>query len=433
MQQARPSLFIRGYDSALYLLSFSIPLLYNMQSAAIGLLGLCWLLSGQYKAVFRNLRTNGYAGWWLLYFALLAVSLLYSQNLAKGGDEIGRKLSFLLLPLFIAGGTGISRRKLSFIYTAFVLGMTCSALICIGHAALSYPEKGTAGFYYDNLPYLTDNNAVFASWKCFLALAIVLFPLTGEHTLLHRRWAQGALFFLLFVFFILLSSKTLILFGVTSILLICAWRLFTRKGHVLTNLLPIVLVGVVTLVLFNLEGSPLGKRYRDVASVLEPRTNELKDIAGADNYSKRMTLWTAAWQNYKEQGSWIGGSGIGDVQDLQDRKLADTGFHYDRFYNFTSLQQFNIHNMYLQTLLGTGMLGLLTLAGLLLSGLWYMFRNRHYLPFVFFLVSILFLAQESALQIQAGIVYLSFFTCVWASCYRMPFFVFTSRRRTTLQ
>lgn len=420
MLHARPSLFTQGYFAALYILSFSIPLLYNMQSVAIILLALFWLLSGQYRNLLNNIRSHGFVLWWVLIFTLGAFSLLYTDNTETGLNDLGRKLSFLLLPLLIGGSDTYEEKRLHHVYGAYVLGTVCSALICIIHAATRYNGKEITVFFYDDLPYLTNNNAVFAAWKCFLALVLVLFYPFRYGSLRTRRVMRSLVFFLLFTFFILLSSKTLIVFGVASLFIVLLYRLIRREGRMLANLVPLLLIAGMTWLLFNVNGSPLKKRYQDVTST-GTRDHVPYDIAQADNFAKRMSLWKAAWENYTEQRRWITGNGTGDVQDLQDRKLADPDFHYKNYYNIQSLRDLNTHNMYLQTLLGTGLLGLAALLGLMLSGLWFGLTWKKYIPFIFFLVSFFFLAQESALQIQSGIVYLSFFACVWANYYRIRF------------
>jgi hypothetical protein len=77
--------------------------------------------------------------------------------------------------------------------------------------------------------------------------------------------------------------------------------------------------------------------------------------------------------------------------------------------------------MYMQSLIVLGLPGLLIFGGLMIAPFFFVRRLAQRMWFlVFLLVSFLFMIQESALQTQAGVIFFTFFTCIYWQAVKRP-------------
>src|SRR3954466_4654243 len=102
------------------LLAFSLPFRFKYTSICIWIMILGWLLKGNYKETWQNLKSNKNYWLWGGLFLLYAISYLYSEDKAQAQFEITQKLSFILLPLLVGAGLNITRRRFEQILLAFI-------------------------------------------------------------------------------------------------------------------------------------------------------------------------------------------------------------------------------------------------------------------------------------------------------------------------
>ena len=75
-------------------------------------------------------------------------------------------------------------------------------------------------------------------------------------------------------------------------------------------------------------------------------------------------------------------------------------------------KKLNAHNQFLQTFIGTGLLGFALLLMMTVGGLIYGFVKRNYILILFSVLMIFNFLVESMLQAQAGFVFFVFFFCL---------------------
>ena len=75
-------------------------------------------------------------------------------------------------------------------------------------------------------------------------------------------------------------------------------------------------------------------------------------------------------------------------------------------------KKLNAHNQFLQTFIGTGIIGFLLLLSITLGAIIKGFINKNYLLILFSLLMILNFLVESMLQAQAGFIFFVFFFCI---------------------
>ena len=147
----------------------------------------------------------------------------------------------------------------------------------------------------------------------------------------------------------------------------------------------------------------VSNRVVELNSTLKNKTQST-NVNTQKSSAVRLLIWECAYNLFQEQP--IFGYGNGDVNDKLNSKYEERGITLARSLSL------NAHNQYLQTLLGTGMLGLILL-GLILAipfALSIKYKNYLYTMFVI-IVSINFL-PESMLETQAGTMFFGYFNSV---------------------
>ena len=168
----------------------------------------------------------------------------------------------------------------------------------------------------------------------------------------------------------------------------------------------VLMIGFFLLVFFLINGN----------SNLRERIIQLKDykyelsqnhVEGYNGLTTRLAQWEASMPIIKEYP--IFGVGVGDVQD----KLQET---YKRhFLKYSYLERFNAHNEYVQTMLGLGFIGLIIFLFALLYPFIQAYRKREVVYMCFIALFAYCCITESALHVQKGIVFYSFFNSLFLS------------------
>ncbi len=401
---------------SLCLIAFFIPLFYNLQSISIGILVASWLLSGQYKTLFQKpISTLGHNIWWIILFIFYVISIFYSQLQQLAITDITRKLSFLIFPIVISTWQFFNTSKMNFILWSFILGVFVAFYFCLMGAFFQFDDIGISALFNDSFAAHTHNNAVILSSKVFFALILLaLFPFENNYI---SNWQSVKIFLilLLFIFLILLSSKTILLLAVCFLM----WYfIFYIKISALIKTVGIFLTVGCLASLLLLKDSPLLRRYHDATDFINQKNDQRYDITSVDNFSKRLAMWKAAKENLQSNNNYLFGVGNGDIEETQKEKLCSPTFSYKNFYNFCPLHSLNLHNMYLQTWLASGIGALFSLLMLSWFSAYIFFRKKIKYAALFFALFSFYMLQESALQPQSGIVFFCFFSVLLFNIHR---------------
>lgn len=401
------------YRLSLVLLAFSIPLYFNLQSVFTATLIISWIGSKQYIGAWQRIKERSFSIYWIALFIVYLISLTYSINFSAGWADILRKLSLFLLPLFIASSNQIDQPTFIQIHRGFVIGCLVAMVICLGGAGMQFPELGMQAFFNDPLASSTHNNAVNLSIKCLYAL---LFMLNYKKPFRKLIQGQTLIIALLFIFLILLASKTTLVLTI-FFMLVLSGRGFQTNFRKRKQVRIAVLVSVVLLAASLLiKDSPVLKRFDDLTNFFKVKQSDQEfDVASTDNLSKRLVLWKAALTISGENNNYIHGVGIGDVKDVKEEMLNRPNFSFKPYTNLGSLSALNFHNMYLQSLVAAGIPALILLLLLSFGLLAKAIRSRFGLFTQFLLLFSLFLMQESSFQTQAGLVFFCFFHIIFIS------------------
>lgn len=411
--------------AALCLLVFSIPFPYAFGSIAVILLIITWLIQLNFKSTLKNLAKRKSLWVWIAFFLLFLISYTYSDNKSQSAFDIQSKISILVLPIIIGAGMKLSRKQTEQAFLSFALGVTAISTYSFGQATVSWAQDSDLShFFYHPLVKGLSANAVYQSWYAILSISLLIFYPWKSTFIKPKRFLRLAIIILQVLFFICLSSRTLIL--LFFLLLIPVYLRSAINKISKPHIILITMYASILTALVAFTDNPIRSRYESVATTDLSLSfqDDYTDVVESDfsNLTLRIFLWRVGLENISEHNLWLTGAGNGDAQDLQNERMADYGLRNMRTpgpFGYSPYHNANMHNMFLQSLLMVGLGGLICLLLITLSPFLHI-RKTNYTPvfLIFHVASFFFLMQEAALQTQAGIIYYTTFSMIfWNKVY----------------
>lgn len=405
----------------LYTLAFLLPISFGYSSLCIIALIPVWLISANYPHFFREIKKKKIIWAFVLYFLLFALSYFNSDNTDQSAFDILAKTPLLILPIIIGAGLKLTEKQLEHALVCFLLGVLFTGVVSIYDAIYGWLSSHSENeFFYHELVSEFQLNAVYMALYSFLAVAMLLL----------RKWQyyfkskltvifKSILILFFSVYFFLLAARMLILLFVVFLIPYFAYKRFKHnlKSAALISLLAIA---ATTFIVFLATDNPVKKRFADIFNkdLSIVTLDNYADVEESDfsNLTLRLFMWRVCIDNVRDNNLWIAGAGNGDAQQLQNDKMKEYGIRniHPELALRSPLYNVNVHNMYLQSLLMVGILGIITLLTITIYPYLYLNKLRLYPFFLAFHVSsFFFMMQESMLQTQAGIVYYALFYSIF--------------------
>ena len=345
----------------------------------------------------------------ILFYVWYAIGFFYSEDKQNSFKDLETKFSLLALPILIGVFTKLSKKDHQLIFTFFIAGLVCMELTSLWHASVAYSnEAKTSAFLYHQLVALSDINAAYFSWFVLFSLTLLLFKKMpfGKFTL--------ALLIIFQLGFLILLSSRAVQFSFVFVLVPIAFFYYREKINKLIYRASLGIF-IALIALFVLQPSIVNKRFEklqlsNAKQALLPEYDhhsyEFNDL------STRLFFWRVGIENIKASNIIIG-VGNGDVNHIQNQRMHQLGIKnlYDEEQPSDFLNM-NLHNMYIQSLLSSGIVGFSLFLSILFCPLLIAIRSKKMILFLFQLIAILFMFHESALQTQAGTVFYSFFAAL---------------------
>lgn len=403
----------------LCIIAFTVPFPYKYAAIASALFFIFWLLQVNFKKLFQALKERKILWFWGIYFLLFAVSYLYSDNKFMSATDTQTKLSILLMPIAIGAGMQLDKRAVERIFMFFIAGICAIAIYSLVTATVRYRATGdTTTLFYHKLVTGLDANAVYQAWYSFFAMAMLL-VVPWEHFFIGwKKYLKIFPFILLMVFFLLLSARMLL--GLFCLLLIPYFfsRVFKKRHLSAFQVVAIVLFFVFVGVALVSTDNPIKRRYADMSAknfttALQTDYHDVRE-SSFTNITLRLFIWRIGWENMKEHNLWWFGAGNGDAQDLQNDKMISHHIKgYDDIHPLAMLDT-NMHNMFFQSWLMVGILGIILLIVITFSP-FFNLKQLHFgqIFLVFNISAIFYMFQEAALQTQAGVIFYCLFSQIF--------------------
>ena len=336
----------------------------------------------------RSLCTNGLVMWSAVFafVAHYAVSLLYSDNLEEGFAALGRHLSFVVLAVYFVFSDLSYMRKyhVHVILYAMTFALLLRFLFFLvlalrGYFVVHHDVQLIIGAHFDPLHHS------YLSMYILLSLAFLYSRLEQTHSFGRIAVLLVSMALLsAYVFFIQarMGFVLLLLFFIVAVV----HQLVAHRRY-MAILITIVSLALISLVL--LKTAPLmTQRFSTLSSL----------VLDSHNTDVRYSIMEANTNVIKQNP--VFGVGVGDKMD------ALTAAYQSLSGDNKILSP---HNQYLDTLICTGILGLLILLLILSLPLIKGIREKNYLLIAFVFIIAVSSFTESILERQMGILFFCFF------------------------
>lgn len=385
----------------LFLLAFTIPIGWQVATKIVVLLIVvmvirCVAEKGRGLSLSRHSNKKLY-----LFFAttyiMYAISMLYTSNVSDGWQNMEKKLSFIIFPLFffVSDLTYLSSKRIKALFYAFLSGLLLFILSNMLWAIYDFiildaPIRRFLGWEITKINYI--HHTYIAMYACF-GIIYSFVELFDNHLK-----SKGKIAFLLstlvlsILFVILVESRAGILCMFLLFVCLFAWLFFVKKKRMITMCVGTAFA-VLLVIFFLLFPSGLNRIIKTQQDLVD--TEHKEDI--------RITLLRAGLSVAKE--NCIFGVGVGDRCDV-----------LVKYYEENNLEcgDLNSHNQFVDTTISIGILGLLLLLGYFVVPVVFFAINKRWdVVMLLFLFSIAFNAVfEAVFETQTGILYFNFIFCL---------------------
>jgi len=371
-----------------------MPFGYNL-SILIVLWSVCFFAFEDLKTGFVNVFKNKWSYVLIGFFFLHAIGYFFSENKTEALSIIERKLSFLGFPILIFCNQNLVS-KVKSIILAFISGCIVALTLCLLRAVYLYFVDDVNAFFYGDFNYFM-HPSYFAMYLTFSQLVLILF---GRQWFSHWTSLNSKLAVLssLIVTGIFLCSSKLGLLAAALLLPATLSVVLYNKGFkkgIIALVLGIVILIPVTYKLFPTPYNRLTQAFEVTTSSQEINKAE------TDGTAVRILIWQETVKLIK--ANFLFGVTPGDENDVLCKA-------YSKHQLTGALEkQLNTHNQFLQTFLGTGLIGFILLCIMTFGAMITGFMKKNYLLVLLCILSILNYLVESMLQAQSGFMFFVFF------------------------
>jgi len=338
-----------------FLVVIFFPRLQILNIIATASLVIYSLSLSSFKDKWKAIKERRHLQLMLLFFVIIIVSALLSENGKEALRFIDPRSPLLYLPLTI----GVLKLDATFrrrVLISFAVITTIITAFCLGwNVYQAIIQKNTALLYNDSLTHIIGHQSIYIS----LLVNISIFIFARE-IFFNRSKLKGWMIFaiiLLFGISYLLASRTMMgLLYLSTIIFLFYYIIQKRKYIEGLTLLIGIIIGVFVIFKFMPQTVNRFKEltytefnYKNMGAESHYNMEVTDEQWNGANF--RLAAWRCGWEIFKENP--IIGVGIGDKFDALVKKYEEKDFQ------FAILTKKNVHNNYLDILYSLGLIGLI--------------------------------------------------------------------------
>ena len=385
-----------GYNIPL-LIAFFLPFGINY-AVFIIIWAICFFSFDDVKRGLQQMIRNKWSYVLLLFFFVHVLSYFFSINKIDALNAIEIKLSFFAFPILICS-SNYNDIQIKKIIISFVSGCVLVSVINIFRACFLYFFQDFNAFFYSEFSYFM-HPSYFAMYLIFAQLIIILFyPKWLSHlSNLNIKIGFMSVIFLITIF--LCSSKMGLITALLLLPLTLSVVLF-NKGY--QKIIIGLLIGLIVLIgaAFKLFPTPF-ERMKQAFKVTTSAQNI--DKTDVESTAVRILIWKESIKLIED--NLVFGTSAGDANDKLIEAYKREGLQG------ALMKKLNAHNQFLQTFIGTGIIGFVLLLLMTIGSLIYGFMKKNYILVLFSILTTFNFLVESMLQAQAGFIFFAFFFCI---------------------
>jgi len=345
-------------------------------------------------------------------FYLIQVTVLLSEgNTYESFKHVQLKSAILFVPIALSCSNYLNEAIRHKLMRFFIGVLSLVILYCLVIASYKYffLHARDSVFYYHDLVIPFRQHAVQVSIYLFIGY-IYLLEQARNTVYLYKKPVH---FFMIFYFtccILLLSSKLVIFFTAASLIyyLILAIKAGSKKRGFIAGSL---FAGLLMIILVLITQNRISERFREIISGDLKLSSQQQFNPGIyfNGLQFRFLQIRFVKEILTEQHAWITGVSS-DAQSLLDKKYISTRMYIgngnpsDR-----GFLGYNTHNQFLESLLVSGIVGLITFTLVCMSMIQMCFqrKNREFTIIIFLLLT--YCLNESVFETQYGIMLFTFF------------------------
>lgn len=350
----------------------------TINGVIIGCVLLCALLFNPIKEKWQLLQQRKHIIFMVLFFAMIGVSLMLSDNKDRGFRYLDTRLALFYFPVTI-GLISISKTLKEKILLGFAFITTVASFGCLVYSIYASDFfKEPALLYNDSLTHIIGRQSIYISLLVNISIFIYGYFIFFKNINREKKLLYTTAVIFLFVFSYLLASRNmmLVLYGVTFSFIL--FYIFKRKKYLEGAT---ILMAMVMAVFFVFKFFPQTiNRFKELTYTefnfkSMGKESHYNMEVNADQWNGanfRLAAWQCGWNVFLQQP--LVGVGLGDKQNELVKEYASKDFE------FGIVTKKNVHNNYLDILMSTGIIGLLLfLFGWIVLPVYYTIKNRDWL------------------------------------------------------
>lgn len=332
----------------------------------------------------------------IAFFLIHFLHLFVDENSMVAQFEVEKKLSFVFLPILCINSLSKSEENVIEFFKVFAFSLNLIGLSILILAIYKYSEVlDTSVFFYHNLVEVFNGNAIYYSLLFMLSLVVLL-----ELTLTKVSLLSILAIIVNILMIYLLSSKT---YFFTMLLVLFYYLIIQKKVKAIIS----ILILVSGLVLMLTSNNSILERYSDISvQDLKELKEDVTPSTEFNGLSLRLTFWDIGLGLVSEDvNNLILGVGPGDAQQELDSQISLSNMYTgDGSKTNTGYLGYNFHSQYIQTLVETGLIGLISLMLMFSYLIMVAFKQKNRLLGIFSFIFLIGFITESYLSRQVGVV-----------------------------
>lgn len=305
--------------------------------------------------------------------------------------------SFLVLPVFMASLPPFSARTIKTALFSFVIIITTLCIYCLVMASMHYNATSDKfAFFYHSLAMHVGLNAIYLSMYVLFCILILLFYCYIARISMSSAQRTGWIVLCIFfsVMIILLSAKTILFLFFITLPVIVLYIFYLHKMLLKGILLSLIVAVAGGWLVWQL---PFVK-WRVQMTVFKKYENVKDDNNGL---AAREIMWRSAVELIKQKP--LLGYGLQNGSEQLVTKYQENHFELG------AINKYDAHNVYLQILLNTGIVGLLPFLTMFILALVKGIRQKNFLLLLLTIIIMTESFTEALFETQKGIVFFLLF------------------------
>ncbi len=342
------------------------------------------------KKIFKNNWSYVLIGFFLIH----AIGYFFSDNKAVALFAIEKKLGFLLFPIFLYSAS-YSEKQFNKIIIGFIAACAVTSLFCFGRIIYRFYNEGATDFFYKEFSWFI-HPSYFAMYLLFAFMLLLLVMKDRIPEMKRTYLVSLSLLFHVSIYFC--SSKMGL---ISALLLVPVTLIVSMKVNLKILLAGIFIIVAGLIVTYKFFPEPFERINVAVKVLFSKDTINKNDV---ESTAVRILIWEESIKIIKE--NFLFGTTPGDLTDRMNSAYQQSGM------TGAYANSLNAHNQFLQTFIGTGLIGFIVLLVMTFYAFFSSLIRKHYLLALFSLMVILNFMVESMLQVHAGFIFFVFFFCL---------------------